>query len=148
MRTLQPVPDYYVAPVGDVPGLVSCLCDYKGEVLRVVQGGEIVIVVRRDRALVMLAARAEEVDMGAPRMFVLDRQVDATGVSGTGIVAEGVEFSNGKCAVSWLTDVTSVAVYDGIEQVRSIHGHDGQTEIVYADEARVRIPTALEAATP
>jgi hypothetical protein len=72
------------------------------------------------------------------RRFVLDREVDATGVSGTGIVAEGVEFSNGKCAVSWLTAVTSVAIYDTIAEVWAIHGHDGHTEIVFEDEPRVR----------
>lgn len=62
-------------------------------------------------------------------MFRLNRTHDATGVSGTGIVAEGIEFDNGKCAVSWLTSVTSVAVYDTIEHVKKIHGHDGQTRI-------------------
>lgn len=66
------------------------------------------------------------------QMFRLNRIADATGVSGTGIVAEGVEFTNGKCAVSWLTDVTSVAVYDDIDDVKRIHGHDGQTLIEFS----------------
>lgn len=30
------------------------------------------------------------------RTFKLNRKVDVTGVSGTGIVAEGTEFSNGR----------------------------------------------------
>jgi len=65
------------------------------------------------------------------RRFWLDRLEDATGISGTGIVAEGFQFSNGKCVISWLTDFTSIAVYDDIEIVRNIHGHSGKTIIVF-----------------
>lgn len=61
--------------------------------------------------------------------FRLNRIEDEGGVSGTGIVAEGVQFSNGKCAVSWLTEHTSVAIYDNIEDVEFIHGHNGKTKI-------------------
>ena len=75
------------------------------------------------------------------KLFVLNRLEDATGVSGTGIVAEGVIFSNGKCAVSWLTDVSSVAVYDSIEDVQAIHGHDGKTVI---EQTLVGYSTILE----
>jgi len=71
------------------------------------------------------------------KLFVLNRLEDETGISGTGIVAEGVIFSNGKCAVSWLTKVTSVAVYDSIEEVKAIHGHDGKTVIEYAPAFKV-----------
>ena len=63
------------------------------------------------------------------KLFVLNRIVDETGVSGTGIVAEGVQFSNDKCALSWLTYVTSIVIYDRIEDVQAIHGHDGKTVI-------------------
>lgn len=44
------------------------------------------------------------------KRFHLQRLVDDTGVSGTGRVAEGVVFQNGKCVLSWLTSHTSVAV--------------------------------------
>ena len=63
------------------------------------------------------------------RLFVLHRLVDETGVSGTGIVAQGVRFANGKCALAWVTEFTSVAVYDSIDDVEKIHGHDGSTVI-------------------
>jgi len=68
------------------------------------------------------------------RCFVLNRIEDESGVSGTGIVAEGVQFSNGKCVVSWLTQVHSTAVYDSIEDVKQIHGHKGKTEVVMESE--------------
>jgi hypothetical protein len=63
--------------------------------------------------------------------FSLIRDVDSSGVSGTGHVAEGVQFANGKVVISWLTAVSSVAVYDNIGAVEKIHGHGGNTRIVW-----------------
>lgn len=67
------------------------------------------------------------------RKFYLKRNVDATGVSGTGRVAEGVVFSNGWCAMTWLSKHTSVAFYTSIDEVQAIHGHHGNTEIAFED---------------
>jgi hypothetical protein len=66
------------------------------------------------------------------RTFVLERNEDETGISGTGIVAEGIQFTNGKCAMSWLTDVTSVAIYGSLEDLEKIHGHGGKTKVVFS----------------
>ena len=68
------------------------------------------------------------------RRFVLLRHKDESGVSGTGIVAEGIQFSNGKCALSWLTDFTSVAIYDDVRELLKIHGHSGYTEVQWIDD--------------
>lgn len=65
--------------------------------------------------------------------FYLNRKEDHTGISGTGIVARGLIFPSGKCVMEWQTKHTSVAVYDSIEEVRAIHGHDGKTEVVVCD---------------
>jgi len=67
------------------------------------------------------------------RRFVLDRKKDATGTSGTGIVAEGVLFSNGKVALTWFSHYGAVNVYDSVEVVRVLHGHQGRTRIVWTD---------------
>lgn len=40
--------------------------------------------------------------MSEPRLFVLDRVEDVSGVSGTGVVAEGIEFSDGVGALRWI----------------------------------------------
>jgi hypothetical protein len=64
---------------------------------------------------------------------MLNRKEDATGVSGTGIVARGVIFPTGKCVMEWQTKHTSVAVYDSVDELMAIHGHDGKTEIVISD---------------
>lgn len=65
--------------------------------------------------------------------FVLNRVEDETGVSGTGIVAEGVVFSNGWVAMTWLTETTSVVFYPNIKSVELVHGHNGKTRIVYLE---------------
>ncbi len=67
------------------------------------------------------------------RRFVLQRDQDATGISGTGAVAEGVQFSSGWVALTWRTAVTSVAFYPDIESVRHIHGHNGLTRVAWID---------------
>ena len=51
------------------------------------------------------------------KIFVLYRIKDDSGISGLGIVAEGVEFSNGKCALCLTTKYRSVAVYDSFKEL-------------------------------
>ena len=70
---------------------------------------------------------------GHPRAFILQRHEDVSGVSGTGVVAWGVEFPDGVVALRWNSDwPTSVVFHDkGIEAVQAVHGHDGRTEIVW-----------------
>lgn len=67
------------------------------------------------------------------RRFCLVRDTDVSGVSGTGVVAEGAVFSTGKAVVGWVTAFRSVAVYDSIGEVEAIHGHGGATRIVWLD---------------
>lgn len=62
-------------------------------------------------------------------LFHLLRKTDATGVSGTGLVAEGVRFSDGTCCVRWRTVYASTCTYASIEDVHHIHGHGGATVI-------------------
>jgi len=64
------------------------------------------------------------------KMFYLKRAEDESGVSGTGRVAQGFIFDNGKVAVTWLSEHPSVTVYDNIGEVTAIHGHGGKTEVV------------------
>jgi hypothetical protein len=67
------------------------------------------------------------------KRFVLDRREDETGVSGTGYIAEGVLFDNGKCALAWLSRYRSVTVFDNIDELKAVHGHDGKTTIQWID---------------
>ena len=67
------------------------------------------------------------------KRFDLFRVEDESGVSGTGVVAEGVQFQTGKCALGWLTKVSSIAIYDSIEELTQIHGHEGKTIVRWID---------------
>ena len=67
------------------------------------------------------------------RRFHFMRFEDASGVSGCGVVAEGVIFSNGKVALEWLSAHSSTGLYDSINDVEIIHGHSGKTKIIFED---------------
>jgi hypothetical protein len=64
-----------------------------------------------------------------PRLFHLVRDTDPSGISGTGIVAEGCLFTSGKVALNWRSEVPSTGVYDHIDDVRLVHGHNGASHI-------------------
>jgi len=81
--------------------------------------------------------------INAMTRFLLVRNEDESGVSGTGVVAHGVIFSDGKCALSWLTQYTSVAIYSDLATVKHIHGHNGKTIVMIEDEVFVKIAKTL-----
>lgn len=68
------------------------------------------------------------------KRFYLQRNTDASGVSGVGSVAEGCQFDTGWCALVWLTGKAAMSYYPDIETLENIHGHQGMTKIVYIDD--------------
>lgn len=67
------------------------------------------------------------------KLYELIRDIDVSGVSGTGPVAELVEFESGWCAVSfygYTADVPNVIVYSSLADAEKIHGHEGKTRII------------------
>jgi hypothetical protein len=68
------------------------------------------------------------------RRFRLNRENDVTGISGTGIVAEGAMFGDGTVALRWCSQHRSTAVYANMDDVEQIHGHHGDTRIEWVDE--------------
>lgn len=71
------------------------------------------------------------------KRFILDRIWDISGVSGTGIVADGVEFDDGQCVLSWRGRYHTLEVLPNEKAVRDIHGHEGSTIIVWIDKETV-----------
>lgn len=69
------------------------------------------------------------------RRFHLIRDEDPTGVSGTGFVAEGLEFNDGTAVVRWRTAwPTSIVFHDrGVESIVALHSHNGATRIEWLD---------------
>lgn len=68
------------------------------------------------------------------RRFQLVREEDVTGISGTGVVAEGIQFSDGHTVIHWCAgEHRSTVVWESIESVEAIHGHGGATQICWVD---------------
>lgn len=64
--------------------------------------------------------------------FTLHREEDPSGVSGTGVVAEGWESSSGDWVVLlWLSTTPTLGIYRDIREVELLHGHEGKTRIVW-----------------
>ncbi len=68
------------------------------------------------------------------RRFVLYRHEDVSGVSGTGLVAEGVRFSDGTVVLHWLRAPYQTGLFPGIGDLLAVHGHGGRTELRWLDD--------------
>jgi hypothetical protein len=67
------------------------------------------------------------------RTFRLYREIDETGVSGTGMVCEGVQFSDGSVVIRWFGAYSSTVMWRSLEDAMAIHEHDGKTQVVWDD---------------
>jgi len=68
------------------------------------------------------------------RRFHFERGKDVSGISGIGIVAEGVLLTDTKeCVVHWLGKRACINIYHSLEDVIFVHGHEGSTQIVWDD---------------
>lgn len=74
---------------------------------------------------------------GGMRRFVVQRQRDETGISGIGLVAQGVQFSDGVVVMRWCTATgpQSTTIFNSVDDLRTVHGHNGATTIVWIDAA-------------
>lgn len=67
------------------------------------------------------------------RRFQLQRSEDISGMSGVGVVAEGVEFSDGTVVMKWRSIYSSTVIYPNIKDMEHIHSHEGRTTIQWID---------------
>ena len=67
------------------------------------------------------------------RRFIFDRIEDVSGVSGIGIVADGVLFQNGFIVLSWRTNLLSLETWTSIDDMMKCHGHNGKTQIIWIE---------------
>ena len=68
------------------------------------------------------------------KTFTVVREIDISGLSGIGKVAEGVEFTNGKCIVCWCTEVSSMVIHENIESVNKIMCSHSKSTIIYDEK--------------
>ncbi|MFD7793580.1 hypothetical protein [Streptomyces sp. NPDC059759] len=85
--------------------------------------------------------------------FRVHRAEDVSGVSGTGVIAEGVQFSTGWVVTHWLDQPpmwepkTDVWYHKGTGPITKVHGHGGATRIVWTrDEEKRRRELAADVA--
>lgn len=80
---------------------------------------------------------AEAVQGGClfPRRFALVRHVDYTGVSGIGVVAYGVVFSDGQVALRWLSEHPATSMWASVDDMIAVHGHHEATSVQWIDQA-------------
>jgi hypothetical protein len=67
------------------------------------------------------------------RRFLLVRKEDISGTSGVGIVGEGIQFSNGRVVLHWISQLESTNIYDNAVVLETLHGHDGATSVEWID---------------
>lgn len=72
-----------------------------------------------------------------PQAFYLWRDEDESGVSGTGRVATGVLFPiTGHCIMEWIVEPHTMGIYDSVDDLIKVHGHNGKTRLVWVEEVR------------
>lgn len=71
------------------------------------------------------------------RNFHLIRDVDISGISGKGQVAEGTIFTNTKVVLTWYSNVHNVEIFDSIMDLLNIHGHKGSSYIKFTDTGEI-----------
>ncbi len=65
------------------------------------------------------------------KTFKLVRKEDVSGVSGAGVIAEGVVFHDGVTIISWYGKIHSREEFPCVADLIKVHGHGGKTEIVW-----------------
>ena len=67
------------------------------------------------------------------KTFYLFRHTDVNGLSGTGVVAVGAVYPNGKAHMQWVSFKSSFEMHESIDALIDIHGHNGATELIWGD---------------
>ncbi len=84
------------------------------------------------------------------RSFTMFREHDVSGVSGTGVVLEGVQFTTGTVVIHWLTPPPrgSIAVFDSLDQFLGIHvsPHAENHTVLRFDDGTVLSPNRITTA--
>jgi hypothetical protein len=65
------------------------------------------------------------------KTFRLYRDRDVSGVSGTGVVADGVQFDDGVVVIRWRGPQRSTVVWNSLADAIAVHGHGGATRIEF-----------------
>lgn len=81
------------------------------------------------------------------RRFVIVRTNDPQGMSGTGIVGEGVQLTNGSCAYRFMnTEFVIESFAPNVHSIEALHSHlfKEPTEIVWVDDKTTVLSNGVE----
>jgi hypothetical protein len=67
------------------------------------------------------------------RRFYLQRDLDISGISGPGRVADVILWEDGAVTLRWRSDMPSTVNWSCLDHVEKVHGHNGATRIVWVD---------------
>ncbi len=90
-------------------------------------------------------------DLEEPRRFYFERREDVNGKSGTGRVADGIRWGDGRITIRWRTECASTTDFDCLEDFERIHGHEGRGVAIWVDPAPtpgVNVEVEVEIAGP
>lgn len=68
------------------------------------------------------------------KVFRVVRSKDVSGISGTGIIAEGVRFHDGQIAISWFGKHQLTEIGPDIDTWLAVHGHGGLTTVEWLND--------------
>lgn len=74
--------------------------------------------------------------MNESRLFTIHREADVTGISGTGLVLDGVVFHTGQVVVCWRSAHRSITVFEDWNAFDAVHlkAHpENRSRVTFAD---------------
>jgi 3'-phosphoadenosine 5'-phosphosulfate sulfotransferase (PAPS reductase)/FAD synthetase len=75
----------------------------------------------------------EDFKRGMARTFTVVRERDISGISGTGVVAFGVQFHDGTVVMRWSVGKDSTVIWADLATAIDVHGHGGATKFYWDD---------------
>ncbi|HEX6234624.1 MAG TPA: hypothetical protein VFZ63_15965 [Jiangellaceae bacterium] len=81
--------------------------------------------------------------MVLPRRFALIRHTEYTGVSGIGVVAYGVAFSDGQVVLRWCSAHPATSMWNSMEDMLAIHSDGEATSVEWIDAPHGEIENFL-----
>ena len=77
-------------------------------------------------------------------MYHLYRKEDVSGISGTGVLAIIFKLAPSRYLMEWLGEHRTLTLFESLESIKNIHGHDNKTIVVKGLPKRYHIKKAVE----
>jgi hypothetical protein len=68
------------------------------------------------------------------RRFLVIRNQEVSDIPNSDVIAEGTVFSDGMSVIRWLREPCSMSVFNTVDDVLAVHGHEGKTQLQFVDQ--------------